>query len=129
MSEPGGTMAAPREIELRREELALAVAWEDGHESVYGFELLRRRCPCAQCGDRRKKAAGGAAAGRGGGGLPMISAGAPRREEVEVVAAQPAGNYALRLRFGDGHDTGIYSFEYLRGLCPCAACRGAEGAR
>jgi DUF971 family protein len=35
---------------------------------------------------------------------------------------EPVGNYALRFRWSDGHDTGIYTFDFLRRLCPCAEC-------
>jgi len=34
------------------------------------------------------------------------------------------GNYAIGFKWGDGHDTGIYTFEYLRKICPCHGCRG-----
>jgi DUF971 family protein len=41
---------------------------------------------------------------------------------LERVQIAPVGNYALHFGWSDGHDTGIYSFEYLRGLCPCPQC-------
>jgi DUF971 family protein len=42
---------------------------------------------------------------------------------LERVRVAPVGNYALHFGWSDGHDTGIYSFEYLRELCPCPQCR------
>ena len=37
-------------------------------------------------------------------------------------AAVAVGNYAIQIEFTDGHSTGIYSFDYLRTICPCEAC-------
>ena len=42
---------------------------------------------------------------------------------VERVGVSPVGNYALQFSWSDGHDTGIYTFDYLRKLCPCPQCR------
>jgi len=39
-------------------------------------------------------------------------------EEIKVVDAQLVGNYALKIVWSDGHDSGIYSFRYLRDICP-----------
>jgi DUF971 family protein len=41
---------------------------------------------------------------------------------LERVNVGPVGNYALQFEWSDGHNTGIYSFEYLRKLCPCSQC-------
>jgi DUF971 family protein len=41
---------------------------------------------------------------------------------IERVNVAPVGNYALQFRWSDGHETGIYTFEYLRKLCPCSRC-------
>jgi len=40
-----------------------------------------------------------------------------------VTKIIPVGNYALQPEWSDGHHTGIYTWAYLRGLCPCAECR------
>ncbi|HEY1266366.1 MAG TPA: gamma-butyrobetaine hydroxylase-like domain-containing protein [Candidatus Binatia bacterium] len=39
----------------------------------------------------------------------------------------PVGNYAIMFRWGDGHETGIYTFQYLRSLCPCEECKQHAG--
>jgi DUF971 family protein len=44
--------------------------------------------------------------------------------DVAIVAARTVGNYALHFEWSDGHTTGIYSFDYLRRICPCATCAG-----
>jgi DUF971 family protein len=55
-------------------------------------------------------------------GLPLIR---PDQipEAVYPVQIQYVGRYALQFTWSDGHDTGIYAFDYLRQLCPCDACR------
>jgi DUF971 family protein len=92
------------------------IVWSDGHESLYPRDILRKICPCAECKGTHT-------------GQPkafnILNAaqvqGAPRQIVVEGVAA--VGNYAIAFTWGDGHDTGIYSFAYLRDQCPCDACR------
>jgi DUF971 family protein len=101
------------------------IVWSDGHTSHYDFVYLRENCPCAMCDDERKKktALASAAAGKPAGlgaALPMFKP-KPRAQSASAV-----GNYAIQIRFTDGHSTGIYSFEYLRDLCPCEACRAAQ---
>jgi len=44
-------------------------------------------------------------------------------EKLRAVAAAPVGQYAVRFVFSDGHSIGIYSFEYLCEICPCAECQ------
>lgn len=95
------------------------VTWSDGHASHYDFAYLREQCPCALCDDERKKKA--AVANSIGGGsapaaLPMF------KPKPKARAAAAVGNYAIQMEFTDGHSTGIYSFDYLRTICPCDAC-------
>jgi DUF971 family protein len=99
------------------------VEWADGHRSHYDFDYLRENCPCATCDDerRKKKDAPAAAAGGAGPELPMFKP-RPRAQSAEAV-----GHYAIRITYSDGHFTGIYSFDYLRSICPCDAC--ARGFR
>lgn len=92
----------------------LAVAWGDGHESYFPFDELRRACPCATCRGRR---ASEATAG------PLRVLAAPAAGEVTIHALVPVGAYAVQVVWSDGHDTGIYAFEWLRGHCPCEECR------
>ena len=83
----------------------LAIAWNDGTESFFPLEQLRRGCPCAGCG-----------------GEPDVL-GKVERPEVTYTPAsfelrgwQLVGGYALQPAWGDGHGTGLYSFRYLRRL-------------
>src|SRR5437867_1234741 len=83
----------------------LAIQWSDGTESYLDLELLRRHCPCAACGGEPDV-------------LGKVSRPAVNysKDSFELVGFNPVGGYALELRWGDGHSTGIYSFQYLRRL-------------
>ena len=84
------------------------VTWNDGHFSSYPSWYLRERCPCAMCVEEftgeRKIAAGS---------IPS---------SLERVSVAAVGKYALNFGWSDGHTTGIYTFDYLRRLCPCPQC-------
>lgn len=97
------------------------VTWSDGHSSHYDFDYLREQCPCALCDDQRKRTAAPGPAGKTGmsAALPMFKPKAKARKAAAV------GSYAVQIEFTDGHSTGIYSFEYLREICPCSACAAA----
>ncbi|MFZ0036264.1 MAG: DUF971 domain-containing protein [Candidatus Acidiferrales bacterium] len=90
------------------------ITWADGHTSHFDFAYLRDNCPCALCNDEREKTkkVGGSASSA----LPMF------KPKVTAKSANAVGNYAVQIQFSDGHATGIFSFEHLRELCPCAQC-------
>ena len=94
------------------------ITWSDGHASHYDFTYLREQCPCALCNDERirKGAIAGAASGGGTAVLPMF------KPKPKARGAAAVGNYAIQMEFTDGHSTGIYSFDYLRTICPCDTC-------
>ncbi len=98
------------------------ITWTDGHASHYDFIYLRENCPCASCGDERAKKAAefpapaGTTAPTTSSVLPMY------KPKPGARGAQAIGHYAIKIEFTDGHSTGIYSFDYLRTMCPCDAC-------
>jgi DUF971 family protein len=95
------------------------ITWADGHASHFDFAYLREHCPCATCNDERgKKEAFAALAGPAAASavLPMY------KPKPRAQAATQMGNYAIQISFSDGHATGIYSYDILRTLCPCAEC-------
>jgi len=55
--------------------------------------------------------------------LPMFKA------KARATAAAQVGNYAIRISFSDGHSTGIYSYDHLRSICPCAVCAKSAAAK
>jgi DUF971 family protein len=96
----------PLHLDLVRDE-ALSITWDDGHSSRLPVALLRRMSPSADQRQLREEMASNPLTV-----LPSRTFDAPiRAESIELV-----GNYALRIRFSDGHDTGIYSWRYLRSL-------------
>ncbi|HEY0566317.1 MAG TPA: DUF971 domain-containing protein [Terriglobales bacterium] len=110
----------PKAVRVRLSDgKGVEIDWKDGHESCYAFGWLRDACPCALCNEKREKdgRAPGEPERAQPGALPMYKA--PARPE-EVI---PTGRYAIAFRWNDGHQHGIYSWEYLRSVCPCDACR------
>jgi DUF971 family protein len=95
------------------------IEWKDGHRSHYSFQFLRDACPCAMCQDERGKQGRqpGQPEKSQPGVLPMFKA-APKPTHTEA-----AGKYAIRFVWNDGHETGIYSWDYLRDVCPCPLCQ------
>jgi len=91
----------PTEVRRLAEEGRLRITWDDGHVSDYPLAYLRGWCPCAMCQGH-------------GGERRYVHAPNAELKNIAVV-----GKYALNLSWGDGHDTGIYSYRYLRDLCPC----------
>jgi DUF971 family protein len=92
----------PREISQESNSL-LRITWADEKVCDYEAASLRRACPCAQCvnewtGERTLKP-------------DAVS------DEIEIKDVSIVGRYALNFRWSDGHETGIYSFQYLRDLC------------
>jgi prepilin-type processing-associated H-X9-DG protein len=93
------------------------IAWADGHASHFDFEFLREKCPCATCNDERlKKSEAGPSLHAAPSAFPMF------KPKIKARGAQTVGQYAIKIDFNDGHSTGIYSFDMLRTICPCAEC-------
>ena len=95
------------------------ITWADDHRSHYDFAYLRDECPCAMCNDERIKkqeAKFQPAAPASSTLLPMY------KPKLTAKAAHAVGNYALQIDFNDGHATGIFSFDFLRTICPCQEC-------
>jgi DUF971 family protein len=95
------------------------IVWSDGHHSHYEFPYLRDECPCATCDDQRRKKAAAPVQSAGTASssvLPMY------KPKLKARAAKSLGNYALQIDFTDGHSTGIYSYDFLRTICPCEEC-------
>jgi DUF971 family protein len=114
----------PADIAVSRENREMRIRWRDGHESVYQFDLLRKQCPCAVCNDQRGKAAASS-----GPSLTVLTGPVLRAGEVQAATVSPVGRYAINFAWNDGHDSGIYAFDYLRSICPCSECRAQREAR
>ena len=93
------------------------ITWADGHSSHFDFAYLRDQCPCATCNDERgKKDVLTTMNLPSSPLLPMY------KPKPRAQGATQVGNYAVQISFTDGHSTGIFSYEYLRTLCPCEEC-------
>ena len=103
--------ATPTRLDLKRDK-QLEIDWSDGSKSIYPLALLRSLCPCATCREHREKEAQKKT-------LLKILPG-NYTGEIRVVNASLVGNYALQIDWSDNHDTGIYSWEYLREIAPKA---------
>ncbi len=95
-------MTAPRatEIVLHKASHLLEVAFDDGARFRLPFEYLRVESPSAEV------------QGHGPGQRVLV----PGKRDVDIIAVEPIGNYAVVLRFSDGHDSGIYSWTVLHEL-------------
>ncbi len=85
----------------------LEIEWADGHRTVYDFVSLRWMCPCAYC--------------RGEAGVPgwLDSQPVLTPDQTRLVDVQLVGTYAIAPTWADGHDSGLYTFQQLRDMCPC----------
>jgi len=95
------------------------ITWADGHSSHYDFSYLRDECPCATCNDEREKNAALKSVAPGFASSPVLPMFKPK---PRAKAATQVGSYAIQITFTDGHSTGIYSYDLLRSICPCAEC-------
>ena len=115
------TATNPKEITVSREKREVRIRWHDGHESVYGFDVLRTECPCARCNEQRSRQAVSSVPS-----LTVLSGPVMKAGEIQVTEVKPVGRYALNFLWSDGHDSGIYSYTFLRETCPCPTCRGSR---
>jgi len=93
-------MTAPTAITVRSKARVLEVEWPDSARHALPFEYLRVFSPSAEV------------RGHGGGEGKLELA----KEAVRVTQVEPVGVYAVRLHFDDGHNTGLYTWAYLREL-------------
>ena len=106
------TLPPPSEIR-RLGARAVRIVWADGHASEYLNGYLRDHCPCAACRGTTRHS------------LPIVAEGEATLYPVQIGLV---GRYAVSVEWSDGHNTGIYSDQTLRALCPCAACAVPAGA-
>ena len=105
---------SPKDIQPIGEELA--ILWDDGHETYLRLDELRRYCPCAGCQGETDV-------------LGRLHKGPPptlTSQSFQLVRLHSVVGYAIQPVWQDGHDSGIYSFAYLRSLCHCDACAAKQ---
>ncbi len=99
----------PRHLDLKKDR-GLTVEWADGTTSYYSIAYLRRMSPSAETRELRKEMKRNP--------LTVLPSTTSADETITAEGAEFVGNYALRIRFSDGHDTGIYTWSYLRQIDP-----------
>jgi DUF971 family protein len=103
----------PAHIDLRRDR-GMTIQWADGTTSYYSIAYLRRMSPSAEARELREQMA------RNPLTVLPASSHPGATGPLTAVDAQLVGNYAIRITFSDGHNTGIYSWTYLRQIDPAA---------
>lgn len=98
----------PVHLDLDRRR-GLTIHWAGGARSFYPIDYLRRMSPSADAAAIRDEIERNP--------LAVVPA-STGRDALAAVDAELVGNYAVRIRFSDGHDTGIYSWDYLREIDP-----------
>lgn len=106
----------PRDIAVDRAAGRLTITWADQHVSEFALRWLRANCPCATCREERRVAALQ---------TDLLTLSSGPLPSTQIAGAELVGNYALRLKWTDGHETGIYAFALLRAACPCRQCHPA----
>ena len=97
MSGSGKNAPIPTEIKLHQKSRVMELTFNDGSRFELSYELMRVFSPSAEV--------------RGHGpGQEVLQTG---KRQVEIAALEPVGSYAVQPRFSDGHNTGIYSWDYL----------------
>lgn len=104
-------MDQPRDIDLKKDK-GLTIVWADGTSSYYSIVYLRRMSPSADVRQLRAEMERNP--------LTVLPSSAGSRGPLVATDAELVGNYAIKIRFSDGHDTGIYSWKYLREIAPGA---------
>jgi DUF971 family protein len=113
----------PLKVRVKKTEgTGVEIHWRDGHTSSWTFPWLRLACPCATCHEEREK----------DGRLPGQSKPKPKallvmyEPPVKPLEVSSVGKYAIKFKWSDGHESGIYSWDYLRRVCRCPACTPLE---
>jgi len=97
--------SSPTPVALRGDAEGLEIDWSDGVRHRLRWSVLREECPCAHCRARQLEPP------------PLFRVLTEEEAQpVRATAVKPLGNYAYQIHFNDGHDTGIYTLDYLRAL-------------
>lgn len=99
----------PKNVQIIQNEIA--ILWDDGSESYFPLEFMRRHCPCAACAGEND------VFGNTYKGPAVIY----KPESFQILNFQSVGGYAIQFTWRDGHDSGIYSYPFLKKLGEASA--------
>jgi len=109
----------PLKVRVKKTEgTGVEIDWRDGHKSSWTFAWLRNACPCATCHEEREQ----------DGRQPGVAKPKPKtllvlyEPPVRPLEVLSVGKYAVKFKWSDGHESGIYSWDYLRRVCRCTQC-------
>jgi DUF971 family protein len=102
-------MSLPIPQAIERRDDGVLIEWTAEHRALYPARELRLACPCAGCVDEMS-------------GRALLNP-ATVPADVRPVSLALVGAYGLGVQWSDGHGTGIYTFQRLLSVCPCADCR------
>jgi DUF971 family protein len=105
MSGPASQSVRPTALRKEGDDF-LVIDWSDGLMCKYSWALLRKECPCAGCLEERQQPPD-----------PFRILKPSELAPLKPVRVDPVGYYAYRITWSDGHDSGLYTLEYLRELC------------
>ena len=95
---------APNEIEI---------VWSDGQTMRYTAKKLRDVCPCATCREKRRGEEQKISNAKAKSNMLLPVLAASEAKPLTIERLRPVGNYAYNIAFGDGHDSGIFTLEFL----------------
>jgi DUF971 family protein len=102
-------MSQPVHIDLKKDR-GLTIQWDDGASSYYSIAYLRRMSPSAEARQMREQLQKNP--------LTVLPASRGKSGPLVAVDAELVGNYAIKIKFSDGHETGLYTWAYLREIDP-----------
>ena len=124
MSQVKPNPAVPEHIAISKSK-GMHIDWADGHRSEFKLAYLRDECPCATCtGAHGTVPQKTNYAAESEDGIDPANPFKMYTPKLKMLKVEPVGNYAVRIDWSDGHNSGIYSFDYLRRICNCPVCRG-----
>lgn len=114
--------AEPEHIAISKSK-GIKIDWKDNHHSEYTAAYLRDECPCATCTGAHGTEPQKTSYASGPSPFQMY------KPVLKMLTVEPVGQYAIRIEWSDGHNTGIYSFDHFRKICPCDECRRSSAGQ
>lgn len=109
-------MIRPRDLKIDNDNGVMTISWTDGSATRHLISELRKKCPCATCRAEREQLSK-----QKGPIIRIIKTEGPTVQQAQIIDYAPMGRYALAFTFNDGHNTGIYTYDFLREMSTAAS--------